>query len=137
MFRYLSDRTKAIIFYALAFIFSAAVVPLAPILGAGVSAVAMLTPLLAVLLLLLIVTRDGYTRAGWPALGLHRAGVGTWRAALFVPLLILGFSYGALWLTGIASFAMPVGHRSLVEVSFGAGSPPCPRGSSLSLGDKA
>jgi len=107
MFRYLSDRTKAIIFYTLALAFSAAVVPLAPVLGAGVTAVAMLTPLLAVLLMLLIVTRDGYTRAGWTALGLHRAGVRTWGLAVFVPLLILAFSYGALWLTGIASFATP------------------------------
>src|SRR5262245_35357399 len=108
-FRYLSDYTKAIIFYILAFILSAAVVPLAPVLGAGVTAVAMLTPLLAVLLMLLLVTRDGYARAGWAALGLHRAGVRTWGLAVVLPLLILALSYGALWLTGVASFAMPAG----------------------------
>ena len=107
MFRYLSDRTKATLFYALAFAFSAAVVLLAPVLGANVTAVAMLTPFLAVLLMLLLVTRDGYTKAGWAALGLHRAGVRTWGLALLVPLLILGFSYGALWLSGVATFAMP------------------------------
>jgi hypothetical protein len=78
MFRYLSDRTKATIFYALAFAFSAAVVLLAPVLGAGVTAAAMLTPFLAVLLMLLLVTRDGYSRPGWAALGLHRAGIHTW-----------------------------------------------------------
>src|SRR5262245_29702162 len=115
MFRYLSDRTKAIIFYTLAFAFSAAVVPLAPMLGAGVTAVAMLTPLLAVLLMQLIVTRDGHSRAGWAALGMHRAGVRTWGLAVFVPLLILAFSYGALWLTGIASFAMPPAGGSAIQ----------------------
>jgi uncharacterized protein len=109
MFHYLSDRAKATIFYALALSFSAAIVVLAPILGAGVMAVAMLTPLLAVLLMLLLVTRDGYTKAGWAALGLHRAGMGAWGLALLVPLLILGFSYGVLWLSGIASFTMPAG----------------------------
>ena len=109
MFRYLSDRTKATIFYALAFIFSTAVIALAPIFGAGIPAVAMLTPLLVVLLMLLVVTRDGYTGAGWTALGLHHAGFHTWGLALLVPLLILGFSYGVLWLTGIATFAMPAG----------------------------
>lgn len=115
MFPNLSDRTKATIFYALAFSFSAAVVPLAPLLGAGVTAVAMLTPLLAVLLMLLLVTRDGYSRAGWAALGLHRVGVGAWGLAVFVPFLVLGFAYSVVWLTGIASFAMPAGAGSAIQ----------------------
>jgi len=37
--------------------------------------------LLDVLLMLLVVTRDGYTEAGWAALGLHHAGV---RASLLI-----------------------------------------------------
>jgi membrane protease YdiL (CAAX protease family) len=115
MFQNISDRTKATIFYALAFTFSAAVVLLAPVLGAGVTAIAMLTPLLAVLLMLLIVTRDGYTKAGWAALGLHRAGIHTWGLALLVPFLILGFGYGVLWLTGIANFAMPAAGGPLIQ----------------------
>jgi uncharacterized protein len=109
MFHNLSDRAKATIFYALAFSFSAAVVLLAPVLGAAVTAVAMLTPFMVVLLMLLIVTCDGYSKAGWAALGLQRAGLGTWGLAVFVPLLVLGFSYGALWLTGMATLAMPAG----------------------------
>jgi uncharacterized protein len=107
MFRNLTNRTKAAIFYALALTGSAAVVPLAPALGQGITAVATFTPLLAVLLMLLVVTRDGYTKAGWAALGVHCAGFRAWGLALVLPFLVLGFSYSLIWLTGIASLAMP------------------------------
>jgi membrane protease YdiL (CAAX protease family) len=61
----------------------------------------MFTPLAAVLLMLLVVTRDGYTRAGWRTLGLHRAGWGSWRLAVLGPLLVLGCTYTIVWSTGI------------------------------------
>jgi membrane protease YdiL (CAAX protease family) len=107
MFRNLTDRTKAAVFYALACTFSVALVPLAPVLGVLITIIAMFTPLLAVLLMLLVVTRDGYTQAGWATLGLHRAGVRAWGLALLVPFLVLGFGYSVVWLTGIASFTVP------------------------------
>src|SRR5215212_6573201 len=107
MFTQLTTSAKALLFFAIALGLTLTVSLLAPLLGEATPLVHMFTPLLAVLLMLLLVTRDGYTKAGWAALGLHRAGVRTWGLALLVPLLILGFSYGALWLSGVASFAMP------------------------------
>jgi membrane protease YdiL (CAAX protease family) len=61
----------------------------------------MFTPLAAVMLMLLVVTRDGYTRAGWRGLGLARAGWGSWGLALLGPLFVMGCTYAIVWTTGI------------------------------------
>ena len=61
----------------------------------------MLTPLAAVLLMLLVVTRDGFTRTGWKALGLHRLGLRSWGLAFLAPLLLFTCTYGIAWGTGI------------------------------------
>ncbi|MFL5806165.1 MAG: type II CAAX prenyl endopeptidase Rce1 family protein [Roseiflexaceae bacterium] len=113
MFQNLTDRTKAAVFYALALSFSFALVPLAPILGERVAVITMFTSLLAVLLMLLVVTRDGYTRAGWAALGLHRAGFRAWGLALLVPFLVLGFTYSVVWMTGLGTFTVPAGSEPI------------------------
>lgn len=47
----------------------------------------MLTPTVAMLLTLLVITRDGYTGAGWRSLGVHRFGWRAWRLAFLAPLL--------------------------------------------------
>src|SRR4051794_28742355 len=106
MFRNLTDSTKAAIYYALALSLGFATLSLAPVAGALITVIYMFTPLLAVLLMLLLVTRDGYTKAGWAALGLHHRGAQAWGLAL-LPCLTLGFGYCVVWLTGVASFAMP------------------------------
>lgn len=103
MFRNLTDRAKATIFYALALCLGFGTLLLAPVFGALILVMYMFTPLLAVLLMQLLVTRDGYTRAGWTVLGLHRAGFRAWGLALLLPGLILSFGYSVVWLTGIAS----------------------------------
>jgi len=113
MFQNLTDRTKAAVFYALALTMSFALVPLAPILGERVAVITMFTSLLAVLLMLLVVTRDGYTRAGWAALGLHRAGFRAWGLALLVPFLVLGFTYSVVWMTGLGTFTVPAGSEPI------------------------
>jgi uncharacterized protein len=109
MFTQLTTSAKAFLFFAIAFGLTLTVSLLSPILGDATPIVHMFTPLLSALLLLLVVTRDGYTKAGWAALGLHRAGFRAWGLALLVPFLVLGFGYSVVWLTGIASFAMPAG----------------------------
>ncbi len=60
MLKYRTDRDEAIAFYAitLALMVAVALMP-----GASTE-VAMLTPLVAVVLMLFVVTRDGYTREG-------------------------------------------------------------------------
>ncbi|SRR6266545_1106838 len=108
MYKTLSDPVKAIVFYAIAFGLELAVaIALAPVLGELAALVGMFTPTIAVLVMLLVLTREGYTRAGWESLGLHRAGLRAWGLALLVPLLALGGAYGVLWASGVASAALP------------------------------
>lgn len=107
MFTQLTDLTKAFIFYALAFTLTLALTPLSATLGERVLLLAMFTPLLSVLLTLLVVTRDGYSKAGWASLGLHRVGFRGWGIALFVPLLVLGLAYTIVWGTGVADLVVP------------------------------
>jgi len=38
----------------------------------------MFTPAIAALIMLLIVTRDGYSKGSWKVLGLHRLGIRAW-----------------------------------------------------------
>ena len=49
----------------------------------------MLTPAIGVLVLLLVLTPDGYQRTGWLRLALHRAGWRSWPLALLAPTVIL------------------------------------------------
>ncbi len=67
----------------------------------------MFTLLVAVLLMLFVVTRDGYHKAGWAMLGLHRAGLRAWLPAVLVPLAVMSLAYGFVWISGIATFAIP------------------------------
>jgi membrane protease YdiL (CAAX protease family) len=82
--------------------------------------VAMLTPLVAVVLMLFVVTRDGYTREGLKSLGLHRIGLRAWPVAILVPLAVLGVAYGVVWAIGLAEVAVP---EALAEQGAGVGVP--------------
>jgi membrane protease YdiL (CAAX protease family) len=107
MYKTLSERVKAIVFYAIAFTLElVAAVALAPVLGELAVLAGMFTPTIAVLVMLLLVTRDGYTRAGWAGLGLHRLGMRVWWLALLGPLVVLGAGYSVVWVTGLASFGV-------------------------------
>jgi membrane protease YdiL (CAAX protease family) len=57
--------------------------------------------------MLLVVTRDGYSKAGWQSLGLHRAGFRGWGLALLLPLVVLGLSYSLVWGLGLARLVIP------------------------------
>lgn len=102
MFRNLENKTKAISFYLLAVGLALVVATQATRLGGdGTGIMNMLTPLVAVLLMLLVITRDGYHKTGWQGLGLHKAGFPSWGVALLGPLLVLTITYAIVWLTGI------------------------------------
>ena len=64
----------------------------------------MLTVTAGVLLMLLVITPDGYHKAGWAQLGLHRAGWRYWPLALLAPTAVLVASYGAATLLGMVSW---------------------------------
>lgn len=83
MLRSLSPIKAAAIYYGLSF----AMVVAAALAGAS-TAVAATAPLLATLLMLLVITREGRHRSGWAGLGLHRLGIRTWPLALLAPIAI-------------------------------------------------
>ncbi|HET9221471.1 MAG TPA: CPBP family intramembrane glutamic endopeptidase, partial [Roseiflexaceae bacterium] len=109
MFHNLSNTTKAFLFFGLAFGLTLSVSLLQPLLGEATMFLHMFTPTAATLLMLLVFTREGYTRAGWSSLGLHRSGWRWWGLALLGPLAILTAVYGVVWMSGVGNPAMPQG----------------------------
>ncbi len=82
MFTKLTDTHKAAIFSVLVLLLavgaalSIRILELAPSMGMWV--LWSITPTAAALVMLLVVTRDGYSREGWKSLGLHRPGLSVW-----------------------------------------------------------
>jgi membrane protease YdiL (CAAX protease family) len=109
MFRNLTNTTKALLFYILAFGMTVTVSLLQPLLGEATMALHMFSPTVAAILMLLVITREGYTKASWSSLGLHRAGLRWWGLALVGPLVVMVAVYGIVWLSGVANPAMPDG----------------------------
>jgi membrane protease YdiL (CAAX protease family) len=83
MFPTLTPIRSAVVFYLLAI----GGVTACALTGASTQ-VAMLTPAIAALLMLLVLTRDGWSRQGWASLGVHRAGLRFWPIALLIPFAI-------------------------------------------------
>jgi uncharacterized protein len=104
MLRSISNLQKGVLFYVLTLIMAVAVVIFGPENDDQLQILTMLTPTIGVLLLLLVLTPDGYHRAGWAQLALHRPGWRAWPLALIAPSAILCVSYGAAWLVGVPSW---------------------------------
>jgi membrane protease YdiL (CAAX protease family) len=109
MFRNLTNSTKAFVFFALAFGMTLTVSLLQPLLGEATMLLHMFTPTLSALLMLLVVTREGYTKTAWSSLGLHRAGRRSWGLALLGSLVVVAAAYGIVWTIGLAYPAIPAG----------------------------
>jgi membrane protease YdiL (CAAX protease family) len=75
--------------------------------GGGAVLLYMSTPTLAVLVMVLVVTRDGYSIEGWKVLGLHRLGLKAWWIAFLAPLLVGVVATAIVWATPLAKFVMP------------------------------
>lgn len=111
----MTNSLKALLFYAMTFGMSLAIALFAsPLIGELGTLIVMLTPTIAVLLMMLVFTRDGRTRASWTELGLHRLGLKVWPIAFIAPLAILGISYGIVWATGIAGINLPANPGDLL-----------------------
>ena len=67
------------------------------------------TPTVATLIMLLVVTREGYSKEGWKSLGLHRLGLNVWWIAFGATLLITVAASAIVWATPLASFVIPEG----------------------------
>jgi membrane protease YdiL (CAAX protease family) len=99
---YLSETAHAVVYYLLALILAIAVA-----LANGSTTVYMFTPLVAVLVMQLLVTRDGFTYRGWKELGLQWSGSRQWVFALLAPALVMTVAYGIVFMTGIAQVQIP------------------------------
>src|SRR5919202_3022747 len=113
MFTKLADTSKAAIFAVLVLFLAVVAAFLINMLGLttgfGMFALWMSTPTVATLIMLLAVTRDGYSKEGWKSLGLHRLGLSVWWFAFGVTLLITVAASAIVWVTPLASFAVPEG----------------------------
>lgn len=112
MFAKLGGTSKAAIFTVIVLLLALAAALLIRMLGvsSGSFSVVLLymsTPTLAVLLMLLVVTRDGYSMEGWKVLGLHKLGLKGWWIAFLAPLLIGVVATAIVWATPLAKFVMP------------------------------
>jgi uncharacterized protein len=111
MFTKLTDINKAAIFSVLVLIMAVVAGLVIRALGItsefAAAALYMFTPAEAVLIMLLVVTREGYSREGWKVIGLHRLGLSVWWIAFGVTLLITVAASVIVWATPLASFVVP------------------------------
>src|SRR5215210_3606775 len=113
MFTKLADTSKAAIFAVLVLCLSVGAALLIRFLelppGLAMWTLWSITPTAAALIMLLVVTRDGYSKEGWKSLGLHRLGLNVWWIAFGATLLITVAASAVVWATPLASFTMPEG----------------------------
>jgi uncharacterized protein len=113
MFTKLTDANKAAIFSVLVLCMSVGAALLIRFLelpqGPVMWTLWSFTPTVAALIMLLVVTREGYSKEGWKSLGLHRLGLGVWWIAFGVSLLITVAASAVVWATPLASFVVPEG----------------------------
>ena len=82
MFAKLTDTSQATIYSVLVLIMATGAALSIRFLeltgGMGMWVLWSCTPTVAALIMLLVVTREGYSREGWKVLGLHRLGLSVW-----------------------------------------------------------
>ena len=122
MFTKLTDTNKAAVFAVLVLCLSVGAALLIRFLdltpSMGMWILWSITPTAAALIMLLVVTRDGYSREGWKSLGLHRLGLSVWWIAFGGTLLITVAASAVVWATPLASFIMPVGGIANAAINF-------------------
>src|SRR5829696_483500 len=113
MFTKLTDTNKAAIFSVLVLCMAVGAALVIRMLGLtpgyGMFVLWMSTPTVATLVMLLAVTREGYSKEGWKSLGLHRLGLNVWWIAFGVTLFITVAASAIVWATPLASFVLPEG----------------------------
>jgi membrane protease YdiL (CAAX protease family) len=114
MFTKLTDTGKGAIFTVLVLFLSVGAALSINVLGLGSNelmwgVVWSITPVVATLIMLLVVTREGYSREGWKVLGLHRLGLSVWWIAFGLTFLMSLVASIIVWATPLASFVLPEG----------------------------
>ena len=100
MIRNLMDTDKAGVFAVLVLVIGVALAA-SPLANTFTYA---FVPMVTTLVMMLVVTGEGYTREGWQSLGLHRAGLRLWPFTLLVPAVINGVGFVLVLITGLARF---------------------------------
>ncbi len=100
MIRSLTEVQKGATFYLITLGMAVLLALFGPTGTDAIQTLNMLTATAGVLLMLLVITPDGYHRAGWAQLGLQRAGFRYWPLALLGPAAVLVASYGAATVVG-------------------------------------
>ena len=113
MFTKLTDTINAAIFSVLVLVMAVGAALLIRLLdfapSMGMWILWSITPTAATLVMLLVVTREGYSKEGWKSLGLHRLGLNVWWIAFGGTLLITVVASAVVWATPLASFIVPEG----------------------------
>ena len=104
MLRSLTEIQKGATFYLITLGLAMLVALFGPTGTDAIQILNMLTVTVGVLLMLLVITPDGYHRAGWAQLGLQRAGFRYWPLALLGPAAVLVASYGAATVVGAVTW---------------------------------
>ena len=111
MFKKLTDTSQAAIYSVLVLLMATGAALLIRLLdltaSLGMWILWSCTPTVAALLMLLVLTREGYSREGWKVLGLHRLGLSVWWIAFGLTLLITVAASAVVWATPLASFVVP------------------------------
>src|SRR5918999_1773380 len=123
MFTKLTDTTKGAVFSALVLLLAVGAALSINVLGLASNelmwgSVWSVTPVVATLIMLLVVTRDGYSREGWKVLGLHRPGLSVWWIAIGVTFLMSLVASIIVWATPLASFVIPEGGLADPAINF-------------------
>src|SRR5215207_11111883 len=111
MFTKLTDTSKATVFTVIVLLLAvamAASIRLFSITSGSLStALYMVTPALTALIMMLVVTRDGFSKEGWKTLGLHQLGIKAWWIAIVAPALVGVVATAIVWATPLAAFVVP------------------------------
>src|SRR5215211_549687 len=126
MFTRLTDASKAAIFSVLVLVMAVGDALLLRMLDfpqnligeLSRAALWMCTPTVATLIMLLLVTREGYSKEGWKSLGVHRLGLSVWWIAFGVTLLVTVVASAIVWATPLASFVVPEGGLGAEFIKF-------------------
>jgi hypothetical protein len=121
MFPSLPSSAKAITFYVIAFILVFTIAANPGTFGEASPPLSMLTSIVSVLIMMLVVTREGWSKEGWRSLGLFSAGFRGWWLAILLPAACLIISDAILLVSGLASFNIPDTGRSALQIAANIG----------------
>jgi membrane protease YdiL (CAAX protease family) len=122
MLNHLSELKKASLFYFIVMALSLALVIFFRVTAPKAEIVVlanMLTPALAAVIMLYVLTSDGYKRKAQFSLGLTRSGWHSWGLAVLLPLVVLAVTYVLGWGSGAAGFVTPTDTRWLLNLIIG------------------